>query len=512
MDAVSRSLGGTVIDQSGGLSPRPTVRQAMFAGALWTIGTRWSVKVLGFASTAVVARLVLPSDYAIITMAYLVVGLVQAVLDFGAEIAVVLKKDIDDTYVNSAWSLRILQGIATGMLLFVSSFGAAHYFSSPEVQQVLWVLAVFVPISASGNIGVILARRELNFALDFRINLIAKLLQAIVTIGAAFWLRDYRALVIGMVVSYLVGWVLTYLMHPYRPKWATAAFVEIWQVTRWLMLTNIANFVVRKADELIASRIATPGDFGLYSVGSQFGQLPTVEIGPAILKAFLPVLSSIQSDTQRVKNAVLKTLAILNGVTLPLAFGLAAVAQPVTVLIFGWNWLGAAPIVALFSLVGALQVMAQPLANLLILRGFARVENQVMSLELVVFLVMAALLVPKFYLEGLIGARLIATAGSVMLLAYQCQRRCQLSLRSSAAVVWRPLVASILMVLVVQAVSVQVGLGLGGLVCSVLAGVVTYMTLMVVSWCLLARPPGLEYELFALATAGITRLRQSFSW
>ena len=57
-------------------------------GALWSVGTRWTIKFAGFLNTVIMARLVLPSDYGIVAMAMLVVEAIHAFTDVGAETAI----------------------------------------------------------------------------------------------------------------------------------------------------------------------------------------------------------------------------------------------------------------------------------------------------------------------------------------------------------------------------------------------------------------------------------------
>jgi lipopolysaccharide exporter len=481
--------------------PKKTARQAMMHGTLWNVSMRWSLKLLGFISTAILARLLLPSDYAVIAMAMLVVGLIESIFDFGVETAILRSATIDDDYVNSAWSLRMVQGIAVGAFIILVSLFADWYFHDPRVTPVLWVLAFCVSFSGTANIGPVLAKKNLIFSLDFKVQLIAKTLQVIVTVIAAYVLRDYRALLIGVFTGYMSGWALSYLMHEYRPKWNTTAFTEIWLFTRWLMLSNVARFMVHKADELIASRISTPHQFGLYNVGADLGLLPTGEVGPAIVKAFLPVLASVQHDASRVRSGALKVLAIVNSITMPAGFGLAAVAVPVTLLILGKNWVEAAQIVALFGIAGAVRVAANPLSTVLILQGFSSCQSRIIWFEFLTFAVASLVLVPILHLEGLAIARICGSLMSALWFAYECERKCGISMRSSGAALCRPLCASAVMYFAVERTVDFFADAFVGVACGVLVGICTYVVLMLASWRLFGRPQGLEHEAVALMTA-----------
>ena len=467
----------------------------MISGALWTVSMRWGMKVLGLVSTIILARLILPQEYAVVAMAMLVVGLIESFLDFGTDTAVLRKDVIDDDFVNSAWSLKVIQGALMGLLLGGGSYFAGLYFEDERVPAVVWILGGCLFLASTGNIGMTLARRSLNFSLDFKLQMTAKVIATVITISAAFVLRDYRALVIGVASGYLIGWVLSYVMHPYRPRWCTKAFAEIWGVTRWLMLSSIAGFMLQKADEFAAARIGTAHEFGLYNVGADIGQMPTAEVGPAILKSLLPVLSSIQGETERLKSGVLKVLAIVNSVTLPAGLGLAAVALPFTLAVLGETWRDAAPIVALFGIAGAARVMANPLSTMLVLRGFTKCQSRIVWIEFVVFVVAALVLVPHLHLLGLIVARIAGAATSALLFMYEAQRRCELPMLSSLKMLWRPLACSIAMYALIAWVMPLMSSSVLSLAVAVVAGALVYSLLMLLTWLLCAKPAGIEQEL-----------------
>ena len=475
--------------------PEKSARQAMLSGSFWTVSMRWSIKLLGFISTAILARILQPSEYAVIAMAYLVIGLLDSFFDFGVEVALIRKQDVDEVFINSAWSMRVIEGVGIGTLLIVLSPLATLYFKDARVAPVLWALALCIALNGSSNIGIMLARKSLNFSLEFKVQLIAKVAQLIVTIATTYYLRDYRGLLIGIMTSYVTSWFVSYLLHSYRPRWNSSGFKEIWAVTRWLVLSNVVRYLVNKADGLAAGRIGTSTQFGSYNVGADLGQLPTGEVGPAILKAFFPVLSSLQHDAPRVKSGVLKVMAIVNSITLPAGLGLAAVSTPITLLMLGPNWSSAIPFVKIFGLVGAVQVAGQPLATLLTMRGFTKTLSGIVWIEAVVFVVACLLLVPTMHLEGLAFARLCSAVGSFLMLSFKSSRHCDLPMRHVATSLWRPLFSAAIMYFVASFVLITFLSSVWAMASAILAGATCYVLLMLCSWHLVGRPAGLEQEI-----------------
>lgn len=484
-------------------------KRTLVRGAAWTVGMRWSVRLLGLLNTIVMARILMPSEYGVVAMATVVAGLVQAFLDFGASTALLRKQELSRDDIDSAWTLRVMQGLVVMVLMVLLSPVAAHYFSEPRVMYVMATLGVCFAVTCAGNIGMTLAQKAFNFSLDFKLQVICKLLGVLVTIGAGLALRDYRALVMGIATGQISTAMLSYWMHPYRPRWNTSKIGEIWGVTKWLMLSNIGMFVMRRGDELIAGRVVTsPAQFGAYSVGSDLGQMPTGEVGPAMLRALLPLLSSMVGTVQQINAAVVKAAGAANTVTFALGMGFAALATPATTLILGASWLAAAPYVAGFAIVGALQSMSGSLITLLVMRGRTKQHSMTVWTEFIGFVAAAILLVPSMSIMGLVWARGIGALCGAMAAAWLARRYCELRLRALVLALARPALGAACMFVLVRWVSGLVDPLWLKLVGGVLCGAVFYITWCWVSWRLIGRPDGLESMVLGQLKQHAVRRRQ----
>lgn len=470
------------------LSPR----RALIHGAAWTVALRWIMRGIGFISTVVMARLVLPEDYGIVAMAMLAVTTLHTFVDFGAPTYLLRKDSVERDEINSAWTFNVLDGCAAGFLLFLAAPLAASYFNEPRVTHVLWVLAGCSALGSFGNIGMVLAQKAYNFRLEFTHQIICKILGVLATVISAYWLRDYRALVTGIVVSYASGLILSYVMHPYRPRFDTSRIADIWGVTRWLLFAGMAGHLLRKGDELIAGRLGTAAEFGAYNVGSDLGQMPAGEAGPAMVKALMPVLSTMADDAQRLGSATTKTIGAVATVALPIGVGFAAVAGPATDLILGGAWVAAVPFVAMFSLVSALRSLVNPFHTLMVVLGRTKFINQLVWTEFAVFMVACAVLAPSHHLLGLAWARLVSTLVAALIMAREVFRTQTVQPSLVLWAIMRPLLGALVMLGALQAIDVSGLPAAIQLLVLVPVGALVYTLWSVLAWHWAGRPDGLE--------------------
>lgn len=472
--------------------PESDSKKNLIRGAMWTVGTRWVIKGLGFINTVIMARLLLPEDYGVVAMAMLVVGLIQTFLDFGPSTALMRKDHVTTSEINSAWTLRMLQGMGAGALLLVVPPFVSNYFDEPRLVSVLWVLAFCVVVSGASNMGVTLANKAFNFKLQFRIETTAKLLSVIATVLGGVYFGDYRALALGIVVGYITPMVTSYLWHPYRPRWDTSGIPEIWAVTKWLLLANIGSFVLRKGDELAAAKIGNTHEYGVYNVGSDFGQMPVMEVGPAMIRALLPVLSTMQNDARRINQAVIKTTAAMSTVIWPLGIGFAALATPATELLLGEKWLEAVPFAMVFAAVSIVQTINAPARTLLTLHGHTKAQNHSVWLEFVCFVLGSLLLVPAVGLIGLAVARLLASVANLLAVLTAARSLCQLRVQDTLRHTMRPMAGALIMGLLVHSVASTFQHTVWQLVVGVAVGVASFSLWTYLTWLAAKKPEGLE--------------------
>ncbi len=438
------------------------------------------------------ARLLAPDDYGVIAMSMLFVGLIQTFLDFSATVALLRKNEVTREEIDSAWTLRLIQGCLAGLVIATSAPLAVSYFEEPRLLEVLWGFAACVFLASATNVGQTLALKNFDYTLEFKISAIGKLASVLTTIAAGFALHDYRALALGIVAGYLVPLILSYVLHPYRPRWNTTKIPEIWSITKWLLLANIGGFLMRKSDELVAGRIGTTEEFGTYSVGSDLGQLPVSEIGPAMQRAILPALASIITDVERTRQAVLKTLSAISTVIWPIGFGFAAISQDATELILGSKWHAASPYVAIFAITAALQSSVGPLRSYMTILGETKIQNSATWFEFIIFAFTAVLLQTNYHLLGLAYARLISSLLSAIYLSIAADKYCDLEIRSILINTYRPIINSIIMYFIVLTTIQYFDAGLARLFIGIIIGAIFYISATIILWNISGRPEGIE--------------------
>lgn len=481
---------------------------SLATGAAWMIAMRWAMRLVGLASTLVIARLLSPDDFGVVAVALIVAGLLETIAYLGVDLSLIKDQGAEREDFDSAWTVQLAQGVMIAMLLLLTAPFVASYFNEPRATAVIAWLAVRPIIDGLQNIGLVLFRKELDFAREFRFNLIAKLLGAAIQIGAAWWLRNYWALVTGMLASAAVSTLLSYLLHPYRPRLTLVQAKKVWAFSQWLLVSRVGSFLGRRCDEFIVGRAAGTAAMGAYHVVYELATMPTTEIIMPMRRALFPALSTLADQPQAYRRAVLDSLAASATVCVGLGVGLASLAEWVIPVLLGPQWTGAVVLLRWLALFGMLAALTSVLEVPLWVAGRTNYSAMVCWLELAVAVPLLLWIVPRHGAEGAAMCRVVISLGTFPVAAWLVRSACGVSLRSIITVLGRPVLAGVAMGLAVRLLPVQPQWPiLATLAAGAVVATSAYCAVLWATWVMAGRPQGFEAAVLRAAASLLSRVR-----
>ena len=87
--------------------------------------------------------------------------------------------------------------------------------------------------------------------------------------------KVYWALVAGNLAGAGMRLIVSYLMHPYRPRLSLAEKDVIWSFSRWHFLSRLGNYMSRRTDQFIIGGALGTQPMGQYFMAAEFSTMPT---------------------------------------------------------------------------------------------------------------------------------------------------------------------------------------------------------------------------------------------
>ncbi len=467
---------------------------------------------LGFISTIILARLLVPADFGLVAMGMSIVAILELLSAFSFDMALIQNQSAKTHHYNTAWTFNVLFGMISALVLIVLAKPAAVFYAEPRLHAMMYVLACFAAAGGFENIGIVAFRKQLNFKKEFQFLLGKKIAAFAVTIPLALILRNYWALVVGILVGKVAGVALSFYVHPFRPRFSLAAWQQLVHFSKWLLINNILIFLNYRAVDLVIGKLAGSRALGLYTLADEIATLPTTEIVAPINRAIFPGYSKIANEVLRLREGFLKVIGMIALIALPAAMGLAATAELIVPLVLGDKWLSTIPIIQILAFFGAITAIQSNSGYVFMALGKPRILTALLTVLMTLRIPMLGFLTWK---AGAVGAAW-AMLGSALLIfpVHFVTLATQLKLAFGVIVarLWRPIVASSLMFFSVRQILTQLNpamslsMQLIQVLLIVTTGAMIYITVVILLWLASSKPRTAEYDALIGATQIASRL------
>jgi O-antigen/teichoic acid export membrane protein len=483
-------------------------RATVYRSALLAVAMQWGVRAIGLVSVITLARLLQPADFGIVALALAAAAFVELFGWIGLRQALLRVPNPDRSHYDTAFTIQLCLFLALGVVMAALALPVARFYGEPAVAPILWVLSVRLAFLATMNIGVVDFEREMQFGRDLKMRLSSRLASLVVTITAAFLLRNYWALVIGIVSYTAFSMVASYIAHPYRPRLDLSRRGELLGVSLWMFVSSLAEWVQTQIERLVLGRFSGPATVGLYSVSKDLSTIFTQEITTALNRVTFVTVASGQASASESRN-VARVIGGYAAVVAPLAAGLVATTPDAVAVLLGEQWLAAAPLLRIIAIYAGVQAIYLMTGSVLQASGFAR-RAAVMNI-IGAFLSASAVGAagylwrsPQAVAVAALAVNSTMLAAGVTLLA----RNAGVSLLSLAANLLRPTLAAAAMVTFLWSPALpNSGSHFLNLAADTLAGGLVYSLTLAALWLLSGRPDGAENEAAMLLSGLRGRLR-----
>jgi lipopolysaccharide exporter len=473
--------------------PAASMRDRVVTSALWLIATRWLHRLIGLASTMVLARVLMPQDFGVVAAVTAVVAVIDGFFEFGFDLSLIRAQEFRREDYDTTWTLRIAKGVVFGLLVIAVSPLVSMYAQTPDVVAISVVLGVGLMIRGCENIGIVRFEKELQYDRLFRIRLYPRLAGTITTIALALTLRSYWAIVFGSLMQNAYQVLFSFLQCEFRPRLRVQGSRAIWHFSKWILISGISRKTFDAADRLMVSGLTGKRELGFFTVTASLASLITNELVGAVGNALIPGYAKLQDETARLRAAFLMSQSAFVALLLPTSIGVWLLAPSLTEVVLGAQWTDAAPMLGAFAVFYMCFSIAENLNRFMAMTGLQVATARSGLIRTVVFL---ALVYPSFRLGGLtmiIATKIVISAIEIVYLSSLCCRRVETRLARYLSHYVRPAIACVAMALAISGVGrIVPAPPLLTLFVGALAGALVYLGTLLLSWRLSGRPPGLE--------------------
>ena len=347
-------------------------KKAMDGGKWITVSTVIST-LFQFVQVAVLARLLNPADFGLVSVSNLIIAFFQVFANLGFSNSIIYKQESDRNVLSTLYYLNLTVGVFIFIVIHLTAPYIISFYHEPKLAQVLNLSSYYFLIAYFGQIYMFLLEKELKFKSVAIIDITGTVMGSIVTVTLAF--NDYHelSLIIGALVMQTVKSALqiTFGLRFFMPR----LFFNLNNIKEHLrfgiynMGDGFLGYIQSNTDNIFLGGMLGVKMLGYYTIAYQLCVFPIMKLNPIILQVAYPILARMKENTADLKKSYLKILDFISYCNLPLLAGLFITADGVVPLIYGPGWEQTTDLIRIFVFVGIFICLSHPLYTIAFTKG-----------------------------------------------------------------------------------------------------------------------------------------------
>ncbi len=331
-----------------------------FSHALkWAYTGNWGDRALSSIFIFLLAGILGPQDFGIAAIAATYVAFLQIFLDQGLAAALIQKKDLERSHLDSVFWTNIVLSI----FLILVSLPFSHWWAvrnhAPEAARMIPVLSLAILIEAVSLVQTAILKKDLDFkSLSIRTNA-AALIGGLSGVAMALGGLGVWSLIGQQLIRDLSAVVLLWNLSGWRPR-----FEFSWVHLKDLLAFSVPNFVAQlgifldsQAASVALGLLFGPLAVGLYRIADRVVGSVIMVAMASIQAVSFPEFSRLQDQPKELHKSVLTCIRLSSAATLPALAGLIAVGNPLME-VLGTKWVPASGVLKILSLLGMLVIFS----------------------------------------------------------------------------------------------------------------------------------------------------------
>ena len=307
----------------------------------WRLLERFGAQIVTFVVSIVLARLLEPEAYGIISIVTIFTTLLQVFVDSGMANALIQKKNADDLDFSTVFYFNVSICIILYWLMFAFAPLIAKFYDIPLLKSVVRVVSLSIVVSGVKNVQQAYVSKNMLFKKFFYSTVGGNMISAVVGIAMAYKGYGVWALAFQHLTNSVFGTIILWINVKWRPicRFSIKRLRGLFSYGSKLLIAHFLEALYNDLRSLIIGKKYTTTDLSFFDKGKFIPSMVATNINSSIDSVLLPAMSSEQDDINKIKSMTRRSIKISSYLMWPLMLGLAACAESIVSLILTAKWL-----------------------------------------------------------------------------------------------------------------------------------------------------------------------------
>lgn len=312
---------------------------------------------LRIVSTMILARLLAPEDFGMISMVAAITGFAKIFSDLGLSTATIQREDITHAQVSSLFWINAALGLLITILIAALSPAVARFYMHPQLNWVTVALSLNFVITGLAIQHKALLIRQMRFFTVAKVQVWSILLGIIVAVFMAMNGFRYWALVLNTLVTSAAGVVGFWWASGWRPSLPPrkSGVRSLLNFGLDVAGFNIINYFSQNLDNILIGRYYGSAALGIYSKAYQLLMLPITNLRIPLNKVAMPALSRLRPEPEKYRSYYMKFISALAFVSMPFVAFMFVCSDNIIRVVLGAQWMEASGLFKILAVAGLIK-------------------------------------------------------------------------------------------------------------------------------------------------------------
>lgn len=316
------------------------LKKKTVSGLLYKFAERVSVQAVGFIVSIILARILLPEEFGVITLVTVFIAILDVFVTYGFGNSLVVNKRSDDIDFSTCFHFGLILGIVVYIGVWFASPYISLYFENADLTPIIRVMALRIPMGAINSVQHAYVSKLMIFKKFFISTSIGTVISGLLAVLMAIMGCGVWSLVAQYLGNVLLDTVFLCFIVKWHPKlvFSFSSLKSIYDYGWKILIVGLVDTFYGQMRNFVIAKKFTTADLAYYGKGLSFPNMGMSAIEPTIDGVIFPALSNCNDDKAMMKAITRRMIKSTTYVIFPLIIGLLVVGRPLIILLLTDKW------------------------------------------------------------------------------------------------------------------------------------------------------------------------------
>lgn len=347
--------------------------------------------VLRLVSSVILARLLAPSDFALIAITMFILTGLHMISDVGIAIIALREGEMSEEDEARLWTMQLVRGVGMGVFVVAAAVPIGWLYGDERVRDVLFGLAAMPVLQGAQSLYPIMALRHRRLLPSTLLEVGGRVLGIIASVLFALVNPTVWSLVVGTLLGVAVGTIGSHVMAGRPPRFIfdLGYMTRQWRFSRWIQASSTLHFVGMQLDKALFPFLFGLTALGVYGIGATFAAMPAQVTQRWSGSVFYPLATQLLRGGGEARAQLIGVRTTMLLYTAIVCLAVAAISPAFFLLLYEPQYHAAARFAQILAIATFFEVAESSLRHFPLVDGTARYEVWPVVIRLTAFAVAA---------------------------------------------------------------------------------------------------------------------------